>query len=207
MKKLLGTLFAAAGVLFAAQAQADLTNPGFETGDLSGWTTVGDVSAVGSFYFDDNGSPNNPTAYTTTVTPMEGSWMAQLTASDAIPEIMLQATTPFTAPMTLWYRFITSDYMPFNDSFSVSYATVSNPVPTLIETLSVAGSDPDSGWRSFLLPAETTYVGFFLQNQGDDVVDSWGFVDIAPVPEPGTYGMLLAGLGLIGAMARRRMRA
>ena len=28
--------------------------------------------------------------------------------------------------------------------------------------------------------------------------------DVAPVPEPETYAMLLAGLGLIGAVARRR---
>lgn len=205
MKKLFAV--AAAATLFAAQAQADLSNPGFETGDLSGWTTVGNAAAVNSFFFDDSSSPTNPTAYSTTVTPMSGQWMAQLTANDAVPEILLQATAPFSTPMALWYRFVTSDYMPFNDSFTVSYATTSNPVPTLIETLNVAGNDPDSGWKSFILPADTTYVSFFLQNQGDDAVDSWGFVDIAPVPEPGTYGMLLAGLGLIGVMVRRRTAA
>lgn len=29
---------------------------------------------------------------------------------------------------------------------------------------------------------------------------------IAPIPEPGTYAMLIAGLGLLGFMARRRLR-
>ncbi|MGO4381528.1 FxDxF family PEP-CTERM protein [Pseudoduganella sp. RAF19] len=31
-----------------------------------------------------------------------------------------------------------------------------------------------------------------------------GEVTVSPVPEPATYGMLLAGLGLVGAVARRR---
>jgi hypothetical protein len=31
-----------------------------------------------------------------------------------------------------------------------------------------------------------------------------GFLHAAPIPEPETYAMLLAGLGLIGAVARRR---
>ncbi len=31
-------------------------------------------------------------------------------------------------------------------------------------------------------------------------------IDIAPVPEPGTYAMLMAGLGAIGALVRRRRR-
>lgn len=34
-----------------------------------------------------------------------------------------------------------------------------------------------------------------------------GDLSIAPVPEPETYGMLLAGLGLVGFMARRRKAA
>jgi hypothetical protein len=31
-----------------------------------------------------------------------------------------------------------------------------------------------------------------------------GEVTVSAVPEPATYGMLLAGLGLVGAVARRR---
>jgi predicted ABC-type sugar transport system permease subunit len=34
-----------------------------------------------------------------------------------------------------------------------------------------------------------------------------GVVTAAPVPEASTYGMMLAGLGLVGFMARRRTRA
>lgn len=34
-----------------------------------------------------------------------------------------------------------------------------------------------------------------------------GVLQAAPVPEAGTYGMMLAGLGLVGLMVRRRARA
>jgi len=34
-----------------------------------------------------------------------------------------------------------------------------------------------------------------------------GELTITPVPEPETYGMLLAGLGLLGVVARRKMRS
>lgn len=44
----------------------------------------------------------------------------------------------------------------------------------------------------------------FAQNVG--VLDNVGnlTVAIAPIPEPETYAMLLAGLGLLGVAARRR---
>jgi hypothetical protein len=38
-------------------------------------------------------------------------------------------------------------------------------------------------------------------------VDSANTLHVAAVPEPETYAMLLAGLGLMGAVARRRNKA
>jgi len=36
--------------------------------------------------------------------------------------------------------------------------------------------------------------------------DSWGLdnLEVAAVPEPATYALMLAGLGLVGALAHRR---
>jgi hypothetical protein len=49
---------------------------------------------------------------------------------------------------------------------------------------------------------------YYLQVSGTMVSDTsgsfGGAVMLQPVPEPATYGMMLAGLGLVGFMARRR---
>lgn len=42
---------------------------------------------------------------------------------------------------------------------------------------------------------------------GTEHFTAHGVANINPVPEPETYGMLLAGLGLVGVMARRRKAA
>ena len=52
---------------------------------------------------------------------------------------------------------------------------------------------------AFLLRADGTRTLTFAATDWSDYV--------APVPEPSAYAMMLVGLGLVGAMARRRMRA
>jgi hypothetical protein len=57
--------------------------------------------------------------------------------------------------------------------------------------------------------ADSLEVGsYYLQVSGTMVSDTsgafGGAVMLQPVPEPATYGMMLAGLGLVGFMARRR---
>ena len=51
--------------------------------------------------------------------------------------------------------------------------------------------------------ASSTSYGFEFDNValGVNPVDPIG---VSPIPEPGTYAMLLAGLALVGAMVRRR---
>lgn len=54
----------------------------------------------------------------------------------------------------------------------------------------------------------TFYVSLVLDTKSSPHTDtahpSWGSFHVSPVPEPETYAMLLAGLGLIGFTARRR---
>jgi hypothetical protein len=53
------------------------------------------------------------------------------------------------------------------------------------------------------LSPELSFVGSYQVGQNNDFTFN-GAVSLAPVPEPETYGMMMAGLGLIGFIARRR---
>lgn len=91
--------------------------------------------------------------------------------------------------LTLQYRFGVGA-TPVWGSFSSSF---------------VVPSDPDTGAFSL----STTFSGLtagtkYWVNLKGTATDAAYSVTLAPVPEPETYAMLLAGLGLMGAIARRR---
>lgn len=83
--------------------------------------------------------------------------------------------------------------------------------------INLSEGNPYSGL--YLLKTDATYytyadnaIGYFQAGEeSQPVVKAFtgGFVptNMAPIPEPSTYAMLLAGLGMIGVIARRRMRA
>jgi hypothetical protein len=74
------------------------------------------------------------------------------------------------------------------------------------------GKIGDGGSTSFnvsTLVHQGSTVDFVLGANGNDYTDSTRFTATiasvtAPVPEPETYAMMLAGLGLLGVAARRR---
>lgn len=76
-----------------------------------------------------------------------------------------------------------------------------------------SGSMVETGVRDvWTLSADNLTTGsYYLQVSGSMVSDTsasfGGAVMLNPVPEPETYGMMLAGLGLVGFLARRRSRA
>lgn len=70
-----------------------------------------------------------------------------------------------------------------------------------------AGTVPGYGWALLpFMPDGTNGVDFFTSEESFAALRPVLTVEIQPVPEPETYALLLAGLGLVGWVARRRSR-
>jgi hypothetical protein len=84
---------------------------------------------------------------------------------------------------------------------------------TLGDTLVSSGSSLHSGEMDvWTLSSDSLAAGdYYVLVSGNMVSDTsasfGGAVMLAPVPEPETYGMMLAGLGVLGFLARRRKQA
>lgn len=85
-------------------------------------------------------------------------------------------------------------------NFSFGVGSSSSPVYSLPLNSSVNGVDVASYEGSYTLAPGLSY-WFRLSGSGDIANYT---VTLAPVPEPESYALLLAGLGLMGFIARRR---
>jgi hypothetical protein len=176
---------------FAAVANANLvTNPGFETGDFTGWTQGGDTSFVGV---------NNAVAHSGTF----GAFMGPV-GSDGTLSQTLATTAGGIYSVSYW---LASQAGATTNDFSASF----NGVTIAGSVLNNAGA---FGYTQFtfsglVATTNSTVLGFTFRND-----DSFWLLDdvsvdgaINGVPDMGSSALLL-GLALLGlCLAQRTLRA
>jgi hypothetical protein len=202
VKRIFLLLVVAAAV--SPAAVINLFNQGFETGDLSGWTATGSVSAVG------------PTVINQwTVTPA-GSYMARLDSNGVLvsdletffglnPGTLVNGLpAPGGEPtngagiyqdfagnagdtVSMYWAYVARDYNPFNDpAFAVIIGPGDSQQVTVLASIYsggiTVGNYGATGWHAFTyeLPSTGNYrLGFGVANTLDTALDGALFLDNA----------------------------
>ena len=224
---LLKTVLTGAGVLLAASAQATILtfdlNPDIpDYGDIPG--SYGDnvnaaSDAVGSYLMGNGYTPNVTTEYrtwqisTNTVTYNNlYFWHSgygdlskvaySVTSSDQFAEITLVPEPGWAIRLN---SFDLAGY-PVSDHPNSQVRILDGTSNTILLDYSPVTILGSGGTHSTFTP-NLTFAGplsiRFGYNDWNVGIDNINFDQVTAVPEPETYAMLLAGLGLVGFMARR----
>jgi hypothetical protein len=180
---------ALACLVSGASAANLVTNGDFETGTFAGWvnagnTTYSSVDNVGGA----NGFVWSDGAVGTTMSTITQTIATEVGTAYTLSFDVLGTGTP--NKLKVWFG---DDLVPF--------AQTNFNLPTWTHFV-ITGlvADSTSSVLTFGSRNDPSY------NFIDNISLTDGSVVTAPVPEPETYAMLLAGLGLIGTIARRRQQ-
>lgn len=226
MYKQLAGLTVAALLLMAVPAQADLiTNGGFETGDLGGWTLVlagGGGGGTGFATTHEAAVGNDGPGFGPGVhgpgpgdpaggwDPTEGTYFAYLKTDGSGSLTTLSQTFSDNVGDTLDFDvfFDTGDYLPFDDS---GFADLTLPDTTVLnlyfENVTSVGNYGADGWTH--VSHTRTQAGIYtlefgVTNALDSAFDSWlGIDNVVAIPAPGAVLLGAMGLGLVGWIKRR----
>lgn len=218
---------------FAAQASELLTNGSFETGNYTGWTSVSQPGSSGALrVYSGNSSPVSlyPTVGASSgsyysVTDQSGPGAYALLQSFVVPLGSNQVTLSFdmfvndqsgSGPLDRGLDFtfsgnqharvdlLSNSSTAFDTgagvlhNFYLNRDAGPNPNPYTAYTFDIS-SYVTPGQTYQLRFAEVDNMGYFQQG-----VDNVSIQAISAVPEPESYAMMLAGLGALGFVVRRR---
>lgn len=191
--------------LSSAASASSIVDPGFEasplgTGTPAGWFTnnPGLVQVVNSFG-----------AYA----PTQGSKFALLTTGATGVATVLTQIFNMTAGESISFMvaFSTTEYgdLTYNDAGALGIFDFTNFAGTTLfsQSLSSAGALANTPWTkvTFTAPVSGSYaLNASVRNVGDDGFNSYLLLDAPAVPEPGTWMLMLLGLGAVGFSMRRR---
>ncbi len=153
--------------------------------------------------------------------------LVPLTAPTGVTEFAffsagLDTLSPVTTPITYTAAAMEGDLVMFSlisadhgdltaqfpaDELSLTFngCTTCSTFYTSTQLAQPGGSYPQGSWFGFYAGAGTTSFTLTLTN-GDEFNAAVGAVAVVPVPEPETYALMAAGLGVIGTLARRRRK-
>lgn len=175
-----------AGLVLVGNAQAAtelVVNGDFESNDL-GWT----VPEYGVYF---GGGPDFATGHS-------GLQAAQFASADAA-SLSQTLSTAVGSKYTLSF-WLASDAQP-------SLAQVFWGTQALTPIANVGSDWTQYVFSNLVASSGSTVLSFTGTESGYLFLDDVSVATVAAVPEPATYAMLLAGIGMVGVAARRRRAA
>lgn len=201
------------GVALSANS-ATLVNGGFEAG-LTGWTATGYVDVVTNA---DDAVITPP--HGEHFLPTEGAQFARLTSGsdaevfDAYTLLSQDFTIVGQGVLSGDAAFLAFDALPYDDNAMVRVFNATTNQVVFASSVTAVGDYGHTHWTGFqtgLLSAgdytfeagvrDGTAAGYPSQLLIDHISVAAG---ASAAPEPSTWGLMLSGFGLIGAMLRRR---